>query len=109
LVVPKFKVFLPGARTAQPGCWSGRAIGGPLPGNLANTGGIMKVEAQTSEREVLARLVERVTYQNADNGFCVVRVKTRGHRDLVTLVGHAATIPKGGLNGDVDAAGAVPG
>ena len=56
---------------------------------------IMKVEPQPSEREVLAGLVERVTYQNADNGFCVVRVKARGHRDLVTLVGHAATISAG--------------
>ena len=55
----------------------------------------MKVEAQPSDREVLAGLVERVTYQNADNGFCVVRVKARGHRDLVTLVGHAATISAG--------------
>ena len=41
---------------------------------------IMKVEAQPTNREVLAGLVERVTYQNADNGFCVVRVKARGHR-----------------------------
>jgi hypothetical protein len=55
----------------------------------------MKVEAQPSDREVLAGLVERVTYQNADNGFCVVRVKARGRRDLVTLVGHAATISAG--------------
>ena len=55
----------------------------------------MKAEAQPSDREVLAGLVERVTYQNADNGFCVVRVKARGHRDLVTLVGHAATISAG--------------
>src|SRR5499433_1237305 len=55
----------------------------------------MKVEAQPTNREVLAGLVERVTYQNADNGFCVVRVKARGHRDLVTLVGHAATISAG--------------
>jgi len=55
----------------------------------------MKVEAQTSDREVLAGLVERVTYQNADNVFCVIRVKARGHRDLVTLVGHAATISAG--------------
>jgi hypothetical protein len=68
---------------------------GPLPGNLAKTGGSMKVEAQPSDRQVLAGLVERVTYQNADNGFCVVRVKARGHRDLVTLVGHAATISAG--------------
>jgi exodeoxyribonuclease V alpha subunit len=40
-------------------------------------------------------LVERVTCQNAENGFCVVRVKARGHRDLVTVVGHAAAISAG--------------
>ena len=55
----------------------------------------MNPQAQRSDREVLAGLVERVTYQNADNGFCVVRVKARGHRDLVTLVGHAVTISAG--------------
>jgi exodeoxyribonuclease V alpha subunit len=49
----------------------------------------------SSEREVLAGLVERVTYHNADNGFCVLRAKARGHRDLVTVVGHAATISAG--------------
>jgi exodeoxyribonuclease V alpha subunit len=38
---------------------------------------------------VLAGLVERVTYQNAENGFCVIRIKARGHRDLVTVVGYA--------------------
>ena len=42
--------------------------------------------------EVLAGLVERITFHNADNGFCVLRVNARGHRDLVTLVGHAAAI-----------------
>src|ERR1700746_3942458 len=55
----------------------------------------MKMESQPSDREVLAGLVEPVTYQNADSGFCVIRVKARGHRDLVTLVGHAATISAG--------------
>src|ERR1700757_301110 len=48
-----------------------------------------------SEREPLAGLVERVTFHNADNGFCVLRTKARGHRDLVTVVGHAATISAG--------------
>jgi len=48
-----------------------------------------------SDREVLAGLVERVTYQNAQNGFCVIRVKARGHRDLITVVGHAAIISAG--------------
>ena len=41
-------------------------------------------------REVLAGLVERVTFHNPENGFCVRRVKARGQRDLVTTVGHAA-------------------
>ncbi len=53
--------------------------------------------AQTSspDREVLAGLVERVTFHNAENGFCVLRVKARGHRELVTVVGHAAVISAG--------------
>ena len=46
-------------------------------------------------REVLAGLVERVTFHNADNGFCVLRIKARGHRDLVTVVGHAAMVSAG--------------
>ncbi len=56
---------------------------------------IMKSEPTPSDHEALTGLVERVTYQNAENGFCVVRVKARGHRELVTLVGHAATISAG--------------
>jgi len=39
--------------------------------------------------------VERVTYHNAENGFCVLRVKARGQRDLVAVVGHAAAINAG--------------
>jgi len=45
--------------------------------------------------ENLAGLVERVTFHNPDNGFCVLRVKARGQRDLVTVVGHAALISAG--------------
>jgi exodeoxyribonuclease V alpha subunit len=54
-----------------------------------------RYEATDGTMEVLAGLVERVTYHNAENGFCVLRVRARGHRDLVTLVGHAATIAAG--------------
>jgi len=36
-----------------------------------------------------------VTYHNPDNGFCVLCVKARGQRDLVAVVGHAATINAG--------------
>jgi exodeoxyribonuclease V alpha subunit len=47
------------------------------------------------DREVLAGAVERVTLHNAESGFCVLRIKARGHRDLITIVGHAATISAG--------------
>ena len=54
----------------------------------------MRQKAQ-STTEVLAGLVERVTFHNQENGFCVLRIKARGHRDLVTTVGHAAMISAG--------------
>ena len=57
--------------------------------------GGLRPQPAVSAQEVLAGLVERVTYHNAENGFCVLRVKARGHRDLVTTVGHAATISAG--------------
>ena len=52
-------------------------------------------QAGSSDREVLAGLVERVTFHNPENGFCVLRAKARGHRDLVTVVGHAALVSPG--------------
>ena len=55
----------------------------------------MKPTPESSTQEVLAGLVERVTFHNAENGFCVLRAKARGHRDLVTVVGHAAIISAG--------------
>ncbi len=55
----------------------------------------MKPTSEPSTQEVLAGLVERVTFHNAENGFCVFRAKARGHRDLVTVVGHAAIISAG--------------
>src|SRR6516164_287470 len=49
----------------------------------------------TSSTEVLAGLVDRVTFHNPESGFCVLRVKARGQRDLITVVGHAAMISAG--------------
>jgi len=43
----------------------------------------------------LSGTVERVTYHNSDNGFCVLRVKAKGHRDIITVVGHASAIASG--------------
>jgi exodeoxyribonuclease V alpha subunit len=39
--------------------------------------------------------VERVTFHSKETGFCVLGVKVRGHRDLVTVVGSAPTITPG--------------
>ena len=52
-------------------------------------------QAPQAPQEVLAGIVERVTYHNDESGFCVLRVKARGHRDLVTVVGHSAAIAAG--------------
>ena len=34
--------------------------------------------SNTTATEVLAGLIERVTFHNGENGFCVLRVKARG-------------------------------
>src|SRR3954451_20552253 len=47
------------------------------------------------EREAMAGLVERVTFHSPETGFCVLRVKVRGQRELVTVVGAAASITAG--------------
>jgi exodeoxyribonuclease V alpha subunit len=48
-----------------------------------------------SSTEILAGLVDRVTFHNSEKGFCVLRAKARGQRDLITVVGHAAMISAG--------------
>ena len=57
--------------------------------------GSMTPTALAAPQEVLAGLVERVTFHSEESGFCVLRVKARGRRDLVTVVGHAASISAG--------------
>src|SRR5438067_2495529 len=38
--------------------------------------------------EQLSGVIERITFHNMDNGYCVLRVSARGQRDPVTVVGH---------------------
>jgi exodeoxyribonuclease V alpha subunit len=45
--------------------------------------------------EMLAGSVERVVFHNPDSGFCVLRVKARGHKEPVTIVGHAPQVAPG--------------
>ena len=37
--------------------------------------------------EEVSGLIERVTFHNDENGFCVLRARVRGHRDEVTMLG----------------------
>ena len=55
----------------------------------------MNEQPAAQPTEVLAGSIERVTFHNAESGFCVLRIKARGHRELVTVVGHAAEISAG--------------
>ena len=42
-------------------------------------------------------VVERITYQNAENGYSVMKVKRKGYDDLVTLVGNLLEVPAGSV------------
>lgn len=46
-------------------------------------------------KEYLSGNIERITYHNEDNGFCVLRVKVKGHKDLVTVTGSSPTLSVG--------------
>jgi len=45
--------------------------------------------------ESLNGTIERVTYHNEESGFCVLRLKVKNNRDLVTVVGSAMTVTPG--------------
>lgn len=39
--------------------------------------------------------IERITYHNSENGFCVLRIKAKGNHDLITIIGNAPNINNG--------------
>jgi exodeoxyribonuclease V alpha subunit len=45
--------------------------------------------------ESLSGLIERVTFFNDENGFAVLKVKAKGHRDQVTVVGSLPSVSAG--------------
>ncbi len=49
----------------------------------------------TTSPESLSGLIERVTFFNEENGFGVLQVKAKGHRDLVTVVGSLPSVSPG--------------
>ena len=56
-------------------------------------------------------MIERVTFHSETTGFCVLRVKARGHRDLVTVVRRCAGVAGSGSSraGPGLATGSEPG
>ena len=42
-------------------------------------------------------VVERITYQNPENGYSVLKVRVKGYSDLVTLVGNLLEVPVGSV------------
>ena len=50
---------------------------------------------QTPAQERLSGNIERVTFHSEESGFCVLRVHVKGHRELVTVVGSAASVTPG--------------
>jgi len=53
--------------------------------------------------EYLSGVVERITYSNEENGFSVIKIKSKGYAELVTVVGNLAAVNVGAtirLKGD---------
>src|ERR1700675_1185810 len=46
-------------------------------------------------QEGFSGLIERVTFHSEETGFAVLRVKVKGHRELVTVVGDLANVNAG--------------
>ena len=57
------------------------------------------MNAAISERRAvtaeISGVIERVTFHNDDSGFCVLRVKTKGHREETTVVGSLPSVTAG--------------
>jgi hypothetical protein len=45
--------------------------------------------------EEISGLIERVTFHNDENGFCVLRVKTPGRQDETTVIGSSPSVTAG--------------
>ena len=47
--------------------------------------------------EFLTGIIERITFENEENGFSVIKIKSRGFQDLVTIVGNMASVNIGAI------------
>jgi len=63
--------------------------------NRRNTRPALQPKPPTTFPDSLSGLIERVTFHNEDTGFAVLKVKTKGLRDLVAVVGSLASVSPG--------------
>jgi exodeoxyribonuclease V alpha subunit len=56
---------------------------------------LVRTEPPSRPVESLSGLIERVTFFNEENGWAVLKVKAKGHRDLVAVVGSLASVSAG--------------
>ena len=49
------------------------------------------------DMEHLRGVVERITYQNAENGYSVIKCAVKGYNDLVTVVGSMPDVHVGSV------------
>lgn len=54
-----------------------------------------KKNEKSPAQEKLFATIERVTFHNPENGFCVLRAKAKGQRDLISIVSNAVSISAG--------------
>jgi exodeoxyribonuclease V alpha subunit len=47
--------------------------------------------------EYISGVVERITYENEENGFCVLKIRSKGYPDLITVVGNLAAVNVGSI------------
>ncbi|KUO76343.1 MAG: recombinase RecD [Desulfosporosinus sp. BRH_c37] len=47
--------------------------------------------------EYISGVVERITFENEENGFSVIKIKSKGYADLVTVVGSLAAVNVGSV------------
>lgn len=46
-------------------------------------------------QETISGLIERITFHNEETGFCVLKIKVKGHKDLVTIIGSLPAVSEG--------------
>jgi exodeoxyribonuclease V alpha subunit len=47
------------------------------------------------DKEFLDGIIERITFHNSESGFSVLRVKIKGYKDLITVIGNTPSVSPG--------------